>query len=314
VDPEILQTLQAWVLTALVYPGLLFGVFLSLAGEWLLELLRPSITPRLYRPSGRSPRHSLLQPVYNFMKLAGRREPVDPVVPVRGAARSLAGIVTPVGAVAPVLALSLMPFPGSPLAREIGPPGDLLLILGLLAVQPVCRAILVAGAGGLAFLRGAQDLGRLIVGLFPILFALAALVEASGTRSLLVAGLLAAPDTEWQFLVRLLAGVALIVALPWWLQHRGEGSGDSAGAYAGYLLQRVALAGLWSLLVLPAPGQLPWALAVSIGGALFAYIAMHVVAERWAQGRRERDAAGLVWATALPVAFVALVAAIWSGV
>jgi O-antigen/teichoic acid export membrane protein len=99
-----------------------------------------------------------------------------------------------------------------------------------------------------------------------------------------------------------------------WQDARGTAGGqESAGTYAGRLLQRVALAALWAYLVLPAPGDLPWALVVAIGGTLAAYLGMQWVAERWAPGRREHDAAGLVWATALPVAVVALLAALWSG-
>ena len=34
---EVLNTLQAWILTVLVYPGLLFGVALSVVGEWVFN-------------------------------------------------------------------------------------------------------------------------------------------------------------------------------------------------------------------------------------------------------------------------------------
>jgi hypothetical protein len=188
----------------------------------------------------------------------------------------------------------------------------------LLAVYPLCRSALLISGGvssgdGEAALRGARDLGRLVVGLFPALLAVSALVEVSGARTLQVAGISAAPESAAQFLVRVLSGAALLVALPWWLDARGSGARVGAGAYAGGFLQGAALAALWSSLVLPAPGEVPWALAVAIGGALFAYAGMKIISRRWASGRRERDAANLAWATALPAAAIALAVALWPG-
>ena len=69
---DILDTLQAWAVSALIYPGLLFGIALSLVGEWALHVIRPSLAPRIYRSQARA--YHLAQPFYNFLKLAGRRE------------------------------------------------------------------------------------------------------------------------------------------------------------------------------------------------------------------------------------------------
>ena len=143
-----------------------------------------------------------------------------------------------------------------------------------------------------------------------MLISAAALAEAAGKPSLNIAALSAAPETPAQTIVRLLAGVALIVALPWWLGAQGE---ESAATYAGSLLQRAALAAFWSVLVLPAPGDTVWAIIVQVGGTLLACTGMRALSERWLPASREQDAARLVWATALPVALVALLVVVWSG-
>src|SRR5438270_4050390 len=58
-------------LGVLIYPGLLFGAVLAMAGEWTLTLLRPLLPRRGYRfQSGPRP---FFQPLYDFLKLAGRQ-------------------------------------------------------------------------------------------------------------------------------------------------------------------------------------------------------------------------------------------------
>ncbi|MFL5732222.1 MAG: hypothetical protein ACJ78Q_03395, partial [Chloroflexia bacterium] len=301
-------------LTVLVYPGLLFGVALVLAGEWTLNALRPSLTPRIYR----SPAHAyrLLQPFFNFLKMAGRQPAAGVgLAPAPRSDRLVRSSLAFASALAPVLALALLPFPGRPSARSLESVGDLFLVLALLAAHPLCKALLRL-SGDRGALRGALDLGRLVTGLFPILVAVGALLEASADKSLRMEPLLAAPETPAQALVRLLAGVALLVALPWWLDWRGPGVDalEDAGTYAGGLLQRAALAGFWAVVVLPTPGELPWAVTVAVGGTIAAYVALQIVSERWAPGAREAAAARLVWATSLPVAMVAMLAALlWAG-
>jgi hypothetical protein len=183
-------------------------------------------------------------------------------------------------------------------------------------VQPVSWAVLRLREGGPAALRGAQDLGRLLTGLLPLLLLVAALVEVSGTGSLRLSSLLIAPETPQQTLVRLLAGVGLLLVLPWWTAWGRDGSAAqwSASAYAGRFVQAVALSALWTVLVLPSPGDLPWAVALMTAGTLFAYIAIRLLAERWAPARRESEAAALLWATAVPLSVLALLVAFWQGV
>jgi hypothetical protein len=217
-------------------------------------------------------------------------------------------------AIAPLLALALLPLPGSPLNREGGPHVDLLTILLLLAAGPLFKAASRLLAGDLTSLNGARGIGELITGLLPAILAIAALVEVSDTRSLAVVSLTAAPETAGQTIVRLLVGVVLLVALPWWLDWRdANNASDNASGHAARLLQTSAMSVLWSLLILPAPGDKYWAIALTVLGALFAYLVMRIVPYLWVPIRRKKDAASLLWATTLPVAALALVVALWAG-
>jgi hypothetical protein len=310
----VMETIQVWLLAVLLYPGLLFGVLVALAGEWLYGALRSLLAPRLSRSQVR-PAH-LLQPARDFLKLAGRRSPAPLLSSGSPPASAplFEGIASFASTLAPVLALALMPLPGSPLAGDGFQAGDLFVVVALLAVQPVLRALTRLRSGGLEQLRGVQDLGRLFTGLVPALLAMSALVEVSGSQSLRLTYLTAAPETPQQTVVRLLAGAALLVALPWWLDGPRSplSTHGNAGALAGRLLQTVALAAFWVVLVLPLPGQLAWAGLVIIGGSLLAYAALRLFGERWALARREKDAANLVWASALPVAALAFAVAFWS--
>ncbi|HYO50484.1 MAG TPA: hypothetical protein VEW94_11600 [Chloroflexia bacterium] len=313
-QPSVVETVQVWLLAVLLYPGLLFGVLVALAGEWLHGALRSLFAPRMHRSQAR-PAH-LLQPARDFLKLAGRRSPAPLLTSGSPPASAplFEGIASAACALAPVLALALLPLPGSPLAGDGFQASDFLVVVTLLALQPVLRALIRLRSGGLEQLRGAQDIGRLFTGLVPALLAVAALVEVSGSQSLRLTYLTAAPETPQQTIVRLLAGAALLVALPWWLagRHSSGRMHESAGAYAGRLLQTVALAAFWVVLALPLPGQLAWAGLVIIGGSLLAYVALRIIGERWALARRKKDAANLVWASALPVAALAFVVALWS--
>jgi hypothetical protein len=314
-ETDLLQTIQNWVVAALVYPGLLFAVGLALVGEWLAVSLRPLWTPRLYRAQATQVRpHHFLLPLHDLLKLAGRQRLTYPSFvswPRRGEA--VAGVVQGVCAIAPILALMLMPFPGNPLTRGSVDAGDLFIVLALLAAQPICRAVLRLRTEG-AERRGALDLNRLAAGILPVVVAVGALVEASGGESLAMLSLAAAPETGWQFVVRLLAGAALFVALPMWLDPRSVAEvRESAGNFGGKLLERAALAAFWAYLALPAPGEVPWAVAVAIGGTLAAYVGMRVVAERLSMGRREDEAAGVAWGLSVPVATIALLTALWAG-
>jgi hypothetical protein len=313
---EIWQTIGAWALTALVYPGLMFAIVVVLAGESIAGAVQPLLSPRPYRRRVRL--SGPLQPLYVFFKLLGRRSAVRWQRPGdEPAASSHPGetVIAVIGAIAPLLALALLPAGAGLYGGVPGAPGDVLVVLLLLAVQPVSSALLRLREGGLEAMSGARHLGRLLAGLLPALLLVAALVQVSGANTLSLADLTAAPLTAQQTLVRLLAGVTLLVVLPWW-SGRGEEQEvieGSAGAYAGRLVEKVALAAFWAAIVLPAPGDLPWAIALFVIGTLFAYVTTKIIAGRWVPTRREGDAANLLWAATLPAAALALVLAFWVG-
>lgn len=302
------QIVQAWAIAALVYPGLVFGIVLSLLGEWIYSAIRPSLIPRLYRVASRP--KPLLAPLRSFLKLLGRVPSANPGFsgdtdrPPAG----VSAIPHLLLVIAPVLALALLPFPGNPIYSEVGAAGDLLLVTVLLALGPVSLAVLRSVSGGLDALKGGRVIGRLATGLFPALISLAALIQVQGSTTTQLSLLNAAPETGIQFLVRLLAGAALLIALPWWAPT--DTPIESAFAQAGAFLQRAALAGFWAAVVLPAPGDFTWAVVVYVGGALAAYVGMRVLAEKWAPALHPEEAARRVWFTSAPAALVAVLAAL----
>jgi hypothetical protein len=213
-EAEVFETLRAWTLGVLVYPGLLFGLLFALIGEWAFGVVWPLMTPRHARYHQRY--GHFLQPLNDLLKLAGRRSPARWQHEDQGTT-AFSQALTWGCVIAPVLALALLPFPANPVSRGVGYTGDLLTIVALLAVQPLLRAFLRLREGDLAAWRGAQDIGRLLTGLVPTLAVATALVGISGSRSLLVSSLSAAPESWQQSVVRFLAGAVLLVALPWWL-------------------------------------------------------------------------------------------------
>jgi len=315
------QITGAWALTVLLYPGVVFAALVALVGEWLVGMVGPLFSPRLYR--GQTRLYSPLQPLYTFLKLLGRQGAVrwqrpgdSPTAPSHPGET----VLSVIGAIAPVLALALLPAGGSPIMSQIGALGDLLILLLLLAVQPVSSALLRLREGrsvapGPDSRSGEHYLGLLLAGLLPTLLLATALVQVSGTNTLILSSLTAAPLTAQQTLVRLLAGVALLLTLPWWSGWSREAAGTegSAGEYAGRLFQRVALAAFWTVIALPAPGDTRWAVVLFVIGTLFAYITFKIVSERWAPARREGEATSLLWAATLPVAALVLLLAFWTG-
>lgn len=305
---EVLTTLQQWLSALVLYPGLLFALLFALAGEWLASAARPLLIRQRTRLP--LPRYGFFQPLYDALKLAGRQPSEQARVGVaNGAGANLLGLTAFLG---PLLALMLMPLPGKPFAGD-ATRYDILTVLALLAVHPLVAAALRMREGGVRALEGAQGLGGLLTGLLPLLLAVAALVEVLGNRTLRLADLGVAPETAAQSLVRLLSGAVLLVALPWWNSRDSGVRGESTGLYLGHLVQSVALAVLWALLILPVPGDFIWATLVLLGGALLAYVAMRLVPERLWLGRSRRGAAGMVWSAAVPVSVIALAVGLWWG-
>jgi hypothetical protein len=293
-----------------------FAVLAALAGEWLAGMARPFLSARVYRTSTRI--YSPLHPLFTFLKLLGRQgaarwqRPGDSPTTATHPGETVLSVL---GAIAPILALVLLPVAGSPIGNRLGAVGDILVLLLLLAIHPLSGALLQLREGGSEATSGARDLGRLLAGVLPVLLIVAALVQVSGTNTLSLASLTAAPLTPQQTLVRLLAGFALLLGLPWWSGlNRGQaGIEGSAGAYIGRFFQAVALAAFWAVIVLPAPGDITWAVILFVFGTLFSYVTFKMVSELWAPARRQAESTSLLWAATLPAAALALILALWIG-
>lgn len=305
----VFTTLGAWALALLLYPGVLFVAALALVGEWLAANMRSIFIPRINR-SAIAP-HIFLQPAYDAVKMAGR---LSPDAPPNARLGTSGGVLESATLATPTLAMLLMPLPGNPLAAHGGGAFDIFIVLCLLAAQPLLVACSKLRGGGIATLIGGQDLGRLLTGLLPGLLCVAALTEVSAGRSLGLASLLVAPETAPQTIVRLLVGAVLLPILPLWIGGQSARLGvEQTDLALGRLFQRVALAAFWAVFVLPMPGDLPWAVGVTLVGILAAYTVMRLLPRRLAQGRGEAGAAGLALSVAVPVALVALLVALWSG-
>lgn len=315
---DVLINISSWTIALLAYPGFLFAIALVLAGEWIAGALRPFFTQRLYRSRVRV--SGFFDPLLSLTKLLSRKDAVhwqspiatgDPNTTV--STHPAENALSVIGAIAPLLALALMPISGNPVTRVLGFHSDLFLLLALLATYPIASAAAQARSGGLSILAGAQTLGALLTGLIPALVVVTALVQVAHATTLNLDSLLAAPETPQQTFVRLLCGVALLIALPWWLGRRPsqrQPELTSAGIQAGKLFQTAALAVFWSVLVLPAAGDLTWSIVIMVLGSLFAAATMQTIGDRWWPTRRTAEAANLVWATTLPLALAALLLSI----
>ncbi|MEO5951035.1 MAG: hypothetical protein ABIQ44_01030 [Chloroflexia bacterium] len=315
---DVLTNITSWAIAILAYPGFLFAIALALTGEWIASALRPIFTPRLYR--NRVRKSGFFDPLLTLFKLLSRKDAVHWQSPLAtndptgtASTHPAENALSVIGAIAPILALALMPISGNPVTQELGLHTDLVLLLALLATYPIASAAAQARSGGLSLLEGAQTLGALLTGLLPALVVVTALVQVARATTLNMDSLLAAPETPQQTFVRLLCAAALLIALPWWLGRRPaqrQTELTSAGAQAGKLFQTAALAVFWSVLVLPATGDLTWSILIMTLGSLFAATSMRVIGERWWPTRRTAEAANLVWATTLPLALVALLLSI----
>jgi hypothetical protein len=314
---DFLTNLAAWGFSLLVYPGLLFAVLLVLIGHWLAALIAPLFMPKLYRQRTRI--GSFFGPILLISKLLGRKNAArwqagSPATsPSAASSPNLAeNLLALVGAIASLIALALMPLAGNPVTQQLGVTANLFLLLALLAVYPLVSIAVQARSGGLSSMSAMQTAGAFLTGLLPTLLIVVALMQVAGSHTLSMTALFAAPITPQQTFARALAGVALLVALPWWLgsptlrdTDRTDHGSVGAGLLVGRLIQAAALSVLWSLLVLPLVGDPVWTYILPVLGALFACLAMRLLATLWVPARRPSEAANLAWATTLPLAILA---------
>jgi hypothetical protein len=304
---DFLTNLAAWGFALLVYPGLLFAVLLALVGHWLAGLMAPLFMPKLYRQRTRI--GTFFGPVLLISKMLGRKNAARWQADSPASAPAAENLLALAGIVASLIALALMPVTGNPVTEQLGVSSNLFVILALLAVYPLVSVAVKARSGGLSGMTAVQTAGSLLTGLLPTLLIVAALIQVAGSHTLSMASLLAAPISPQQTFVRVLAGVALLVALPWWLggaSLRDMGR-PGAGLPAGRLVQTAALSVFWSLLVLPLPGDAMWSYVLPTLGALVACFAMRLLSDLWVPSRRPSDAANLAWAATLPLAILAFI-------
>jgi NADH-quinone oxidoreductase subunit H len=292
----------------LVFPGVLYAV----PAAWLMLWLERKLVARAQGRIG----PPFLQPFFDFVKLLAK-------LPVPR--RTLQGLVMtalPVLAVAAILgALSLLPvFP-----RSHGFSGDLILLVALLEVPPLCTVLAGFASGSLYGELGATREAMLgVASSLPFLTALLALAAAAHNLTLGAAALAAG----WP--VRIPVLVALAMCLPVKLRVNPFSVANAEQeVYAGpttefdgarlalwelaHGLEWVALTGLWAALAV-APVNVSWpARAVAFVAVSFA-LALVVAAVSAATARLKlTQAARVYWEWGFAVALIALVAAmVWS--
>jgi NADH-quinone oxidoreductase subunit H len=176
----------------LVFPGLLYAAPMSWLMLWIERKLAARLQGRIGPP--------FFQPFYDFVKLLAKRpiprEPLDEVL--------FTGL--PVLAVGSMLgALALLPVFG----RESGFSGDLILLVGLLELPPLCAVLAGFASRSIFGQVGATREALLTISSnLPFLAALVALATAAGSLRLADVALLPGP------LVRIPALVALVICLP----------------------------------------------------------------------------------------------------
>ncbi len=175
----------------LVFPGLLYAVPMA----WLLQWIERKAIARLQARIG----PPFYQPFFDFVKLMAKRPPARP-----GFEGYLLAAL-PILAVGALMgALALLPVLG-----DVGAAGDLVLLVALLEVPPICAVL--AGFASRSVFGQVGATREAILGIaynVPFLAALVALACAAGSMRLNEVAL--APSA----LVRVLSLLALVVCLP----------------------------------------------------------------------------------------------------
>ncbi|MGZ8632703.1 MAG: NADH-quinone oxidoreductase subunit H [Solirubrobacteraceae bacterium] len=301
------MTIGRALLQLLVFPGLLYAVPVAWLMLWMERKLRARLQGRIGPP--------FYQPFFDFVKLLAKR----PLPRPRPQALTMSAL--PVLAVAGTLgALALLPvFPHSG-----GFSGDLVLLVALLEVPPLC-AVLAGFASRSLYgeLGAAREAVLSIAVSLPFLAALMALAAAADSLSLSVIS----QQAMWQ--VRLPALLALALCLPIKL-HVNPFSVANAEQeiYAGattefegprlalwelaHGLEWVALTGLWAALAFPVANA-AWPLRVAVFVAISMALVLAIAAVGAATARLKlAQAARVYWQWGLALGAVAMVVAmVW---
>jgi NADH-quinone oxidoreductase subunit H len=247
----VADTILRALLALLLWPGLLGSVALG----WFFLWLGRKVTARLQGRHG----PPFYQPMWDFFKLLGKRT----VIPA-GADRRLFVALPLLSVVCVISALALIPVPGTPVISFVG---DLVLVLYLLEMPALIDVL--AGYGSRSIYGQVSAAREAVASLaynLPFLAAVIAVAMAAGSFSLTT--IAKAPFG----LVHVVAGMAFLLSLPGRLKTNPFSIPNAeqeilAGAYTEYngaplamfelahALEIVALAGLFSVLFVPAPAS-----------------------------------------------------------
>lgn len=194
-----MNSVVAFVVAVLIYPGALVAVVAALVLGWARGLARGAVAGE--RASGPL---AVLSEWRNTLN-------ADAVAP--GVREVLLTGVAAIAVLAPLLALVLLPAPGNPLVATIGLTGDLAAEAVLLLVMPVMRLAIGWAVPSAATRRAADASARLLAGaVLPM--ALAVSVIAYQLDTLGLAGTPKTAPNGFGVAARVLAAIAFAVVLP----------------------------------------------------------------------------------------------------
>lgn len=188
-----MNTVGAFLLAILVWPGLIVSSLLSWTYLWMGRKLTARLQGRQGPP--------FFQPFFDFVKLAGKKT----IVPT-SVNRTLFYGLPLVAVVAVVFALALLPLPGNAIPSFTG---DLILVVYLLEMPAICLVLAGYASRSLYGQVSASREAVLLLGYnLPFLAAVIALAVQAGSFNL--AKIALAPWTP----VHLLAAIAFLISVP----------------------------------------------------------------------------------------------------
>jgi NADH-quinone oxidoreductase subunit H len=294
----------SYLVALLLWPGLAGGALLG----WLFLWLQRKLTARMQRRFG----PPFYQPFYDFFKLLGKQT----VIP-RGVNPLLFYGLPTASLAAMLCVLALMPVPGNPVHSFAG---DLIVLIYLLEVPALCDVLAGFSSRSLYGQVSAARETLLSLGYnLPFLAALIALALQVGSFQL--DDLVNAPLS----LVHVLAAAAFLLAVPARLKSNPFSIANAeqeilAGVHTEYNgaplalfelthgLELVALAGLFTLVIMPALSSGLAELAIYLLISTASVIALSVLAAGTAR-IKVQQAMRFYWRWGLVAALIALVAA-----
>ena len=196
-----MNSVVAFVIAVLIYPGALVAVVAALLLGWARGLARGAVAGE--RASASSPL-TMLGEWRGTLKAEAVAPGVREAMLTGGAA---------IAVLAPLLALVLLPVPGNPMVAAIGLTGDLAAEAGLLLVVPAMRLLIGWAVPSAATRKAADTSARLLAGaILPMALAVSVIAYQLGTLGL--AGTPKTAPNGFAVAGRVLAAIAFAVVLP----------------------------------------------------------------------------------------------------